>query len=396
MIHQPTHNPPPPLAPDLRSLWSLRPDLAFLNHGSFGAVPKPVAAEQERWRNVIEAEPVERLWRSYSTEIANVRERLGAFLHTPAHDFGLVTNATEGVNAVLQSLHLSPGDELLTTNHVYNAVRQAMLHTARRHHATYREIELRTPIQSAQQITDTILNTLTDRTRILVIDHVTSPTALIFPVQQIVAAAAKRSIDILVDGAHAPGMLDLDVPAIDAAYYTGNLHKWVSAPRGAAFLYVAPHRQPDVHPLSVSHDYGKGFAKEFDWQGTRDVTPWLTIPAAIDFFAQFGWPEVRHYNHSLAVWANQFLCDRWNVESLSPTDGALLGCTATIPLPGKLGQMGETEMRAFQRRLYDEDRIEVPFVPWQGACHIRVSCHIYNTPTDYERLANAINRRARG
>jgi isopenicillin-N epimerase len=308
-------------------------------------------------------------------------------------DFGLVTNATEGVNCVLQSLRLNPGDELLTTTHVYNAVRQAMRHVASRHHALYREIEVRTPLQSAEQITQAIVDALTDRTRLVVIDHVTSPTALVFPAKDIVAACAKRNIDVLVDGAHAPGMLDLDVPSIGAAYYTGNLHKWVCAPRGAAFLHVAPRHQAHVHPVVVSHDYGQGFAKEFEWQGTRDITPWLSIPAAIDFLAQFDWPRVRQHNHALATWANEMLCDRWGVEPLSPRDGRLLGSTATVPLPGRLAKMGELEARAFQRALYDQDRIEVPFMLWQATCHIRVSCQIYNTHDDYHRLADAIRRR---
>ena len=395
MTPQRDPSPPAPLAPDLRAQWMLRHDVTFLNHGSFGAVPRGVFDHQDRVRRALEAEPVEILGRRHPEQIEAAKAPLADFLRARVGDLGLVTNATEAVNAVLQSLRLAPGDELLTTTHVYNAVRMAMRHTATRAGGAYREIDVRTPLSSAQQITDHVVAALSDRTRLLMIDHVTSPTGLVFPVADIIKACASRGVDVLVDGAHAPGMLDLDLPALNAAYYAGNLHKWTCAPKGCGFLWAREDRQADLHPTIVSHNYGTGMAAEFNWQGTRDTTAWLTIPAALEFMSQFGWERIRRHNHALATWAHRLLCDRLDVEPLSPLDGSLLGATATVRLPGPLANLTEDQARALQQDLYTTDRIEVPLFPWQGAWHLRVSCQLYNRPDDYERLADVITRRAR-
>jgi len=194
----------------------LKPGVAFLNHGSFGAVPRTVFAEQDRLRRAIEAEPIELLGRRNAEQVEAAKRPVGERLGMDNADFGLVTNATEGVNAVLYSLKFGPGDELLTTSHVYNAVRQAMRHAAARGGATYREVDVRTPIGDAAEITRAVVAGLNDRTRLLVIDHVTSPTGLVFPLEEIIRACAARNVEVLVDGAHAPGMLDLNVPATGA------------------------------------------------------------------------------------------------------------------------------------------------------------------------------------
>jgi isopenicillin-N epimerase len=372
----------------------LRPDVAFLNHGSFGAVPRAVFDEQDRLRRCLEAEPIEILGRRHPETVEAAKVPLAEMLRARPQDLGLVTNATEGVNAVLQSLRLSPGDELLTTTHVYNAVRMAMRHTAARHGATYREVHVPTPLQSPRQITDTVVAALTDRTRVLMIDHVTSPTALVFPVAEIVAACAGRGVEVLVDGAHAPGMVDLDLPALGAAWYAGNLHKWTCAPKGCGFIWARADRQADLHPTVVSHNYGTGLAPEFNWQGTRDTSAWLTIPAALSFMNDLGWPHIREHNHAMATWAHAMLCDRFNVEPLSPLDGSLLGATATVRLPGQLAGLNDEQARALQQDLYTTDRVEVPLFPWQGELHLRVSCQVYNRPEEYERLAEVITRRA--
>lgn len=373
-----------------RSLWMLKDGIAFLNHGSYGAVPRCVLDEQNDWRRRIEAEPVEILGRRCRDLLAAAKIPVGQLLRMRPDDFGFVTNATEAINAVFRCLKISSGDELLTTTHVYNAIRQTMRFTAEHASATYREIDIRTPIYSGQQIMDTILANLSDRTRLLVIDHVTSPTALVFPVEQIVAACGSRGIDVLIDGAHAPGMLDLSVAAINAAYYTGNLHKWACAPKGSAFLWVRPDRQADIHPNIISHHLGQGFGREFDWQGTRDISAFLATPCALDFMGDLGWSEVRRQNHDLAVWAQQMLCEKWNVQPLSLLDGSLLGSMATAQLPAPLCDMAEDAAPRFQQFLYDEHQIEVPVIRWQERWHIRVSCQVYNGPEDYLRLAGAI------
>jgi len=307
-------------------------------------------------------------------------------------DFGFVTNATEGVNAVLQSLKFNPGDELLTTNHVYNAVRQSMSRVAERAGASVREISIPLPIHSSNQIADALIGALNDKTRLVVIDHVTSPTALIFPLRLILANCAELKIDVLIDGAHAPGMLPLDISSVGASFYTGNLHKWICAPKGSAFLWVDPKRQPEIHPLITSHNYQKGFSLEFGWQGTRDISGLLATPDAFDFLDQFGFEEVMRHNHQMAVWAQHMLCNRWDTIPMTPLDGRLIGAMATLRLPLRFQHIDEPAREILQQRLYDQFKVEAPLILWDGHAYVRVSCQIYNTPRDYERLAEAIEK----
>jgi isopenicillin-N epimerase len=222
-----------------------------------------------------------------------------------------------------------------------------------------------------------------------VIDHVTSPSGLVFPVAQIVAGCRDRGVDVLVDGAHVPGMIALDVEALAPAYYAANLHKWVCAPKGTAILWVSPRHQAEVHPTVISHNLDAGFAREFAWQGTRDIAAWLTAPVAIEFMSGLGWDRVLDHNHRMAVWAHQMLTDRWGVEPVSPLDGSLLGSMAAVRLPGRLADFDGNQLAALQQRLHDQHRIEVPMIPWKPAM-LRVSCQVYNRPEEYERLGEVI------
>ena len=387
--------PPAPIGGG-RADWMLKDGLTFLNHGSFGAVPKLVYDAQDHWRRRIEAEPIELLGRRCTALLDQAKEKIGSWLGMKPADFGLVTNATEGINAVLRSLRFREGDELLTTNHVYNAVRQAMKYVARQSGAAFREVELPLPIGSQEQILNAIQDAISPRTRLLVIDHVTSPTAIVFPVERIAEMCAQRGVDLAVDGAHAPGMLELDVPKIGAAYYAGNLHKWACAPKGSAFIWVRPDRQSQVHPTVISHNLDQGFTSEFAWQGTRDISAHLTAPKAIEFMASFGWERVRRHNHELAVWAHRMLCERWRVEPISPLDGRMLGSMATVRLPGRLSQLTEETERKSQQRLYDEYAIETPLIRWYDGSFLRVSCQIYNRPEEYQRLAGVIEEMSAG
>lgn len=381
---------PAPIPGGLLSEWLLEPGVIFLNHGSFGAVPRAVFEAQTEWRRRIEAAPVEMLARRLDGLLDEAKQAVGTVLGMRPGDFGLVTNATEGVNVVLQSLDLRPGDELVTTGHVYNAVRQSMRHAAICSGATYREIDCAPPIASADQLVQEIMGGLSDRTRLLVIDHISSPTAIIFPVEEIIRRCRERGIDVFVDGAHAPGMLPLDIERLGASYYAGNLHKWCCAPRGAGFLWVRPDRQERIHPLVISHRYGQGIAREFSWQGTRDVTPWLTAPAALEFMAKLGWERVREHNRALARWAHAMLCGRLGIEPISPIEGSLLGSMASLPLPSALPNMTEAEGDLLQQRLYSEFRIEVPLMPRFGRGFVRLSAHVYNQSDDYHRLAEVL------
>jgi isopenicillin-N epimerase len=257
-----------------------------------------------------------------------------------------------------------------------------------------REIAIPLPVASADRIGEIVLNAVASNTRLVVIDHVTSPTGLVFPVEAIVRGCQARGVDVLVDGAHTPGMLPLDVEKLGATYYVANLHKWVCAPKGSAFIWVQPDRQAGIHPTVVSHHLDEGFAREFGWTGTRDISPWLTVPTAISFLAELGWDAVMDHNHRLAVWAHQMLVDRWRVEPISPLDGSLLGSLATVRLPGSLAKLEGQEHQALQQRLYDEFQIELPLVRWNNHGMLRVACQVYNTPTEFERLADAISKLA--
>jgi len=376
--------------------WLLEEGVAFLNHGSFGAVPRAVFDEQTEWRRRVEERPVETLARRGDALIGAAKEAVGTWLGMRPDDFGLVTNATEGVNAVLRSLELEPGDELLTTTHVYNAVRQAMKYVAGRAGATYREVDVALPVDSPRRVIEAVVGALRGHTRLVMVDHVTSPTGLILPIEPIVESCNERGIDVLVDGAHAPAMLPLDVQKLGATYYAGNLHKWAFAPRGAAFLWVTPRNQNAIHPTIISHRLGEGFAREFSWQGTRDVSAWLSVPRAIQFLAELGEQRVRQHNHDLAAWAHRLLCRRWDVEPLSPLDGSMLGSMATVSLPGKLATMTDADAEALQQRLYTEHRFEVPLHQWGGRWRLRVSCQVYNTADQYERLAEVVGRLGKG
>jgi isopenicillin-N epimerase len=369
----------------------LEPGVDFLNHGSFGAVPQVVFEAQTEWRRRIEAAPVEVIARRRVGLIDIAKQAVGQWLGMRPEDFGLVTNATEGVNAVLHSLRFSPEDELLTTSHVYNAVRQAMKFTCAKSGAACREVDVPLPVRGPEEIADAVLAAVTDRTRLVVIDHVTSPTALVFPVEQIIARCSGRGVDVLVDGAHAPGMVALDVARLGAAYYTGNLHKWAMAPRGAAFLWVRPDRQAQIHPAVVSHHFGEGFCREFSWQGTRDLGAWLAVPRALRFITELGGDAVREHNHAMATWAHQMLCGRLAVrEPLSPLDGSMLGSMAAVPLPDALAELGDPEVEALQQRLHDEYRVEVPLMRFGGRLLLRVSCQVYNTAAQYTRVAEVM------
>lgn len=380
--------PPQPFEAAGYPAWMLDPQITYLNHGCFGARPR--AVHEARLRRLAEGEtrPIEWLDRTLDERLAEAKGTVGAFLGMQPADFGFVTNATGGVNAVLRSLTFEPGDELLTTNHVYNAVRQTMRYLAERAGAKHVEASVPLPLTGPDQIVLAIERAMTDRTRLLVLDHITSPTAVIFPLRKILELSASRGIDVLVDGAHAPGMVDLDVESLGAAYYTGNLHKWVCAPEGAAFLWVRGDRQRGIHPTTISHFIDEGMAGEFAWQGTRDITPWLTAADSIDWFEALGWDAVRAHNHQLAIAVQVMLSDRLGVPPSTPLDGSMIGSMTTIRLPDGVRSFESAE--SFQAALYDRYRIEVPIIDWEGTWWVRASCQVYNRFAEYERLADAV------
>lgn len=384
---------------ELAQAFALDPAVSFLNHGSFGACPRAVLAAQSALRDRLEAEPVRFFARDYEGLLDAARAELAGFLGADPADLAFVANATTGVSTVLRSLRFAPGDELLVTDHEYPASRNALDFVADAGGSVAKVVvaSVPFPVASAEAIVDAVLAAVTPRTRLLLIDHVTSQTGVIMPVAALCAALAPRGIDVLVDGAHGPGMLDLAVPALGAAYYTGNLHKWVCGPKAAAFLWVRRDRQDRVRPLAISHgarsprtDRAR-FQLELDWCGTWDPTAALCAPEAIRHVGGLlpgGWPAVRAHNHALALAARDLVAEALGVPAPVPDD--LIGSMASLPLPdGKQPPRGGID--PLQDALWARG-IEVPVVLWPAWPRrlLRVSAHLYNRHAQYEQLAGTL------
>jgi isopenicillin-N epimerase len=393
--------------------WKLDPTVTFLNHGSYGACPEPVLAAQRTWRDRMEAEPVRFMERVLPEALAEARLRIGAFLGADPAGLAFVPNATTGVNTILRSLHFEAGDELLTTDHEYNATLNALQAIADRDGARVVMARIPLPIADRNQALDAIVAAVTPRTRLALISHITSPTALVLPIEAIVGALDAHGVDTLVDAAHAPGMVPVDLDSLGAAYWTGNGHKWLSGPKGSAVLWVRGDRRERIHPLVVSHganeplEGGEGnrrerFRLEFDWTGTADPTAPLALADAIGWMATLdpgGWPAVMAANRALALSGRDMIAAALGVELLAPDE--MTGSMAALSLPGSVD---DTTARALQRTLTDLDGIQVPIMTWPVRAArspgtepafrlIRISAQRYNEPADYERLAEALPRR---
>ena len=403
---------PSPLA----AQWALSRDVVYLNHGSFGACPRTVLNDQFELRAKLESNPMRFLVREYPPLLDAAREEVARLLGASPEDVVFTQNATVGVNVVARSLELQHGDELLTTNHDYNACRCALEEAARRQGARVVVAEIPFPLESDEEIVNAVLSALTPRTRLAMIDHVTSPTALVFPIERIVRELQSRGVDTLVDGAHAAGMVPLDLAGLGAAFYTGNLHKWTCAPKGAAYLYVREDRRENIHPLTVSHGENthrpgrSAFHDRFDWPGTLDPSAWLCAATAARWCSSLlpgGLSELMSANHKLAVDARAMLCDALHVKA--PCPDAMLGAMATIPLPAALqsGPPSSADLRRFQgwlgadrlqAWLAGEHHIEVPIVRWGKDGHrwLRISAQAYNSRAQFEHLAEVLQTVAVG
>ena len=329
---------------------------------------------------------------------------LGAFIGAPACDLVPISNATAGVNAVLRSLDLAPGEELLTTNHEYNACGNVLAFVAQRAGARVVVADIPFPIDNDDQVIEPILRAVSSRTRLALISHVTSPTAVVFPIGRIIAALAARNVPTLVDGAHAPGMIELDIRSLAPAYYTGNCHKWICAPKGAGFLYVRPDLQPAVRPAVISHGANatrtdrSRYLLEFGWMGTDDPTPILCVPRAIEVMGAMlpgGWAALRAHNHDLACSAHASVCRALGVPPAVPD--AMLGSMASIPLPpARIAAPPTSALYAdpLQGHLASAHRVQAPVVPWPAPPRrlVRLSAQIYNTQAQYDHLGEALVR----
>jgi len=379
--------------------WGLDPAVTFLNHGSYGAAPRAVLAAQDEFRRRLESEPVRFMQRELEPLLDHARGCLGELVRADPDDIAFVPNATTGVNTVLESLVLERGDELLTTDHVYNACANALQRVAARFGARVVIAQVPFPLASPDEAFDAVKQAVTPRTKFALLDHVTSPTGLIFPVERLCAVLEGRGIPTLIDGAHALGMLPLDLTALGASYYTANAHKWLCTPKGAAFLYVRRDRQAELRPLVVSHGANSPrtdrsrFRLEFDWTGTQDPSAWLVIPAAIQFLSGLlpgGITALMERNHTLALAGRDRLCKTLGVPAPAP-DG-MLGTLASIPLPTPFsgaptkGAFDPVHDALFQRGF------EVPVMPWPepGKRILRIACAAHNDLGQVQRLASAL------
>lgn len=382
--------------------WSLDPKVIYLNHGAFGNCPKPVLEYQREIRLRLERNAMQFLVYDLEPELDRARHALAGFLGAKSEDLVFVSNATAGVNTVLRSLSWKPNDELLTTDHAYNACRNALEYMSERFGARVVTAKIPFPFQSESQMIDPILQAVTPRTRLVLLDHITSPTAIVFPVQKIVQALADRGVETLIDGAHAPGMIPLNLQTIGAAYYTGNCHKWLCAPKGAAFLHVRQDKQKEIRPLIISHGANSPrtdrsrFLIEFGWTGTCDPSAWLSVPEALRFIGSLlpgGWPDVMACNQEMALHVRRMLCVTWGIEPPCPEN--FLSSMAAIPLPDSLDNEPPKSpffVSALQELLRERHKIEVPIFPWPSVSKrlLRISAQLYNSPEQYCILAKVV------
>jgi isopenicillin-N epimerase len=367
----------------------LDPDVTFLNHGSFGACPRPVFEAYQAWQRELERQPVKFLGRRFAALMAEARTALGAYVGADADDLVYVPNATTGLNIVARSLQLAPGDEVLATDHEYGALDRTWRFICGKRGAHYVRQPVELPITSAEQVVEAIWAGVTARTRVLFLSHITSPTAVILPVAELVRRAREAGIITVVDGAHAPGQIPLDLESLGVDFYCGNCHKWMMAPKGSAFLYARRERQPLLEPLVVSWGWDSEnpgpsrFVDHHQWQGTREVAQFLAVPAAIQFMEEHDWPQMRRACHELVRTARRAVSELTGLPPITPDAPEWFAQMAALPLPPCDGQ-------DLQRRLYDQFRIEIPVTTWNERHFVRISIQGYNTRADVDALVEGL------
>ena len=383
-------------------LWLLDPETIFLSHGVFGACPRRVLDCQNEWRKRLEQRPVEFLARELETHLDAGRETLAQFIGAEANDLVFVSNTTSGINTVLRSLAFQPGDELLVTDYAYNACRNAVDFAAERAGARAVVAKVPFPFRNADEIIAPILELVTPRTRLAIIDHVTSQTGTVIPIERLVNELKQRGVDTLVDGAHAPGMVPLDLKKLGATYYTGNCHKWLCSPKTAGFLHVEPGKQKAIRPLTISNGASTArkdrsrFLIEFAWQGTWDPSACLSVPEAIRSIGGLlpgGWPEVMARNRALALAARKTICAALRMDEPCPDE--FIGSLAAIPLPdAKPDALPRLPLNEYplQDVLRQKHKIEVAIISWPAAPKrlLRLSAQLYNSLPQFEKLAAAL------
>jgi isopenicillin-N epimerase len=363
----------------------LDPDIHFLNHGSFGACPKPVFETLVAWQRQVEAHPVELLDRRMAQEMKSSRSALADFLNCPVEDVVYFPNPTTAINMVARSLTLKPGDEILTSDHEYGAMDRTWNFIAEKTGARYLAQPIPLPVTDHETFIETFWQGVTPRTRVIFLSHITSQTALIFPIAEICRKAREAGILTIIDGAHAPGQIPVDLLKISPDVYTGACHKWMCAPKGAAFLYARKEVQAWLDPLVVSwgyqaeHPSDSQFVDHHEWQGTRDISAFLSVPAAIRFQREHEWDQVQADCHQMVLEARTRLHHLTGLPKICPDGLEWLGQMAAIPLP-------ELDIQRLKMRLYHQFKVEVPVYRWQGRAFLRVSVQGYTTQQDLDAL----------
>lgn len=372
-------------ASTLREQFLLDPTVNFLNHGSFGACPKPVFETFQNWQLELERQPVLFLGRRVDDLLDAAREKLAAYLGTQRDSIVFVPNATIGINTVARSLKLSPGDEILTSDHEYGAMDYTWEFISKKTGAVYVHHPVRLPVTTPEAFVDDFWSAVTPRTKVIFLSHITSPTALRFPIEAICQRARAAGILTVIDGAHAPGQIPLNMDALGADFYSGNCHKWLCAPKGSGFLYARPEHHAAFEPLVISWGYipDASFVKKNQWQGTRDVAAFLSVPAAIDFQAGHDWESIRSACHELVCFTRRCMSEVTGLPAISPESRDWFVQMASLPIPPCDGE-------ALKKRLYDEYRIEIPYVPWNGQHFLRLSVQAYTTTEQIETLVEAV------
>ena len=368
--------------------WLLDPAITYLNHGAFGATPRAVLAAQTEWRLRLERQPVRFMTRELPGALRAAAAELAHFLGTSGANIGFVDNATTAVNAVLRGLDWHAGDEIALFRHAYPGVKNAVRALGARHGVVMREADFALPIGSEDRVVQAFEDALCARTRLAVVDHVSSQLAAVLPLAAIVERCHARGVPVLVDGAHAPGMLELELDSLGADWYAGNCHKWLYAPKGCAFLWTATGHLGATHPTVISNHWGEGYAREFDWMGTRDPSAWLSVSAALEFFRALGIADSRAYMRGLAREGTGLLAARWNAAPPAPWE--MFATMATLPLP--LGSGGtQAEAERVHDALIDVHGVEAPVFAFDGRLWLRISAQAYNEMSDFERLADAVD-----
>jgi len=379
------------------SHWLLDRNTVFLNHGSFGACPSQVLEYKNKLTQQIENQPVKFLIRELESKIQEALLRLSEIIHADANDIVFVRNATEGVNTVLNNIRWNSDDRILITDHTYPACRNAVYHYAYKNNIPVDCASIPYPFQHESQITDAIVRKVRANTRLVLLDHISSPSAIVFPIQKIAEALSDRDVEILVDGAHAPGAIHLNIKNLGIHYYTGNCHKWLCSPRGAAFLYVDPHLQVNFIPLNVSliNMKNQEFQDRFFWTGTNDPTAQLSVQYAIETLesiAKGNLEDIYIMNKELNLQAAYFICDALNIPMPCPEH--MLSCMTSFPLRDATVKTPIGMPDPLQERLLHEYGIEVPIftIDETGQRFLRISCHLYNSIQQYEYLAEALKK----